>query len=306
MSRGEEDSLRVEDVFAAAKIPLKLRPVSGPKKGFSRKFRISPPGKGPPSLSVWGKRELQEVLGWTEKEREANLESKLKGISCLVLAGGLSYPSWIIERSRRKGPVLFISDLSATTLKKKANPFLSALLAEETTVPGGLLKMYGLGVLVKGDSGVGKSESALELVSRGHRFVSDDVVRIHRTKGGKLVGSAVPLSKDFMEIRGLGIINIRKIFGAKSICSRTRLDLIILLKRWEKGKAYDRLGLKFPGTQKILGVKLPMISIPVAPGRNIAMLMEVACKVFLLKEKGYHAAEDLTGKLDRELSGVKP
>ena len=149
---------------------------------------------------------------------------------------------------------------------------------------------------------MGKSESALELISKGHLFISDDVVQIHKDTEGNLTGLAVPLSRNFMEIRGLGIINIAKIFGKKSIRLESKIELVIMLKKWKEGKAYDRLGLKFPETQKILGVSVPKISIPVAPGRNISTLIEVACKVFLLKEEGYFAVQEISEKLERALS----
>lgn len=174
--------------------------------------------------------------------------------------------------------------------------------AKRITISGGLLKVFRLGVLIRGDSGIGKSESALELIARGHRFISDDVTELRRTKTGKLVGSAPRLSRYFMEIRGLGIINIKEIFGPKSISTQAELNLIISLKRWKKGKEYDRLGLEFPEEDKFLGLKVPQINIPVAPGRNIATLIEVACKVHILREKGYFAPREISKRLNRVLS----
>lgn len=173
---------------------------------------------------------------------------------------------------------------------------------KQITISGGALQIFGLGVLIKGDSGIGKSESALELISRGHRFISDDVTNLRKTKSGKLIGTSPPLSRHFMEIRGLGIINIKEIFGPKAVSQKAELKLIIQLKEWEQGREYDRLGLKFPEDCKILGKKIPQISIPVAPGRNIATLIEVACKVHILREKGYLAPQELARKLNRALS----
>jgi HPr kinase/phosphorylase len=173
-------------------------------------------------------------------------------------------------------------------------------------VPGGLLSMFRLGVLIIGDSGVGKSESALELIARGHRFVTDDVVQVRRAPGGKLIGRAPSISRHFMEIRGLGIINIRQIFGAKSIAPESPIDLVIRLKKWQRKKEFDRLGLRFPEDTPIAGVRVPQMNIPVAPGRNIATLIEVACKVHLLKCRGYDAALDLSTKLDRALARGGP
>jgi HPr kinase/phosphorylase len=178
----------------------------------------------------------------------------------------------------------------------------ASLRAGGTTLPGGLLRIFGVGALIIGDSGIGKSESSLELIARGHKFISDDVVRVRREGPGRLSGEAPPLSRNFMEIRGLGIINIREIFGPRSILPRSRIDLIFRLKKWRHGLELDRLGLKLPEDEIILGEKVPQVLIPVAPGRNIATLIEVACKVYLLGKKGYHAPSEIMKRLDRALS----
>ncbi|MGB7294349.1 MAG: hypothetical protein WBC70_02055 [Candidatus Aminicenantales bacterium] len=169
-------------------------------------------------------------------------------------------------------------------------------------VSGGFLQIFGLGVIITGHSGIGKSESALELISRGHRFISDDVVELTRRRDGGLVGRSPALSRYFMEIRGLGIINIKAIFGSKAVCRQSNLDLVIWLKKWQKGDEYDRLGLEFPADYEILGVKIPQLIVPVAPGRTIALLIEVACKVHLLRKKGYQASREIVKKLDKALN----
>lgn len=173
---------------------------------------------------------------------------------------------------------------------------------DQTTISAGFIRIFGLGTLILGDSGIGKSESALELVSRGHRFVADDVVQIRVGPKGELLGSAPPLSRNFMEIRGLGIINIRAIFGPRAIAREARVDLVIRLKKWRKGYEVDRLGLKSGDDMAILGRKIPQLAIPVAPGRNIATLIEVACKVHLLRQNGYSAPDEIIRRLDRALT----
>jgi len=173
---------------------------------------------------------------------------------------------------------------------------------DQTTISAGFLKIFGLGTLILGDSGIGKSESALELIARGHQFIADDVVQIRLTPGGELVGTAPPLSRNFMEIRGLGIINIRAIFGPKSIGRQARVDLVICLKKWRRGYEVDRLGLKSGDDMTILRRKIPQLAIPVAPGRNIATLIEVACKVHILRKKGYSAPDEIIRRLDRVLT----
>jgi HPr kinase/phosphorylase len=187
-------------------------------------------------------------------------------------------------------------------VKKKTARALDRGWTGGTTLPGGLLRIFGVGALIIGDSGIGKSESSLELIARGHKFISDDVVTVRRDGPGRLSGEAPALSRNFMEIRGLGIINIREIFGPRSILSRSRIDLIIRLKKWRHGLELDRLGLKLPKDEVILGEQVPQVFIPVAPGRNIATLIEVACKVHLLGKKGYHAPSEIMKRLDRALS----
>jgi len=176
----------------------------------------------------------------------------------------------------------------------------------EAVISGGLLRIHGLGVLIIGDSGVGKSESALELVARGHRFISDDVIHVRKDARGRLIGRAPKLSRFFMEIRGLGIIHIRETFGPRSIAPESPIELVIRLKKWQRKKEYDRLGLRFPEDHIILGERVPQLNIPVAPGRNIATLIEVAAKVQQLKRRGFNAAAVLSRNLDRALlSGGK-
>ena len=175
--------------------------------------------------------------------------------------------------------------------------------AREAVISGGLLRIQGMGVLIIGDSGVGKSESALELIARGHRFISDDVVHVRKDARGRLIGRAPKLSRFFMEIRGLGIIHIRETFGPRSIAHESSIELVVRLKRWERRKEYDRLGLRFPEDHIILDERVPQLNIPVAPGRNIATLIEVAARVQQLKRRGYHAAAVLSRNLDRVLAG---
>ena len=174
--------------------------------------------------------------------------------------------------------------------------------AEQTTISAGFLKIFGLGTLILGDSGIGKSESALELISRGHQFIADDVVQIRVTPKGELAGTAPALSRNFMEIRGRGSINIRAIFGARSIAREAKVDLVVRLKKLRRGYEVDRLGLKSGDDLTVLGHKIPQLAIPVAPGRNIATLIEVACKVHILRKKGYSAPDEIIRRLDRVLT----
>ena len=301
MNEGRDHSLQVRHFYQKAKIPLELRPVSG-RTGFLKAIQFSESQRNSPPVEVWGKNEMRKMRRMSRNQKNTFIQDSIRNLPCLILTDGLSYPQEITRKAKEWRIALFTTELSKSKSKAQLRKLFSSFETKQHTLSGGLLQIFGLGVLILGDSGVGKSESALELISRGHLFVSDDIVRVQKNQDGKLIGSAVSLSRNFMEIRGLGIINIKQIYGEKSICPQTRIDLVITLKRWKQGKDYDRLGLKFPENQKILGVDVPKISIPVAPGRNIAALIEVACKVFMLKQKGYHAALEITKKLERVLA----
>ena len=165
-----------------------------------------------------------------------------------------------------------------------------------------LLDVYGLGVLLMGDSGVGKSECALELVARGHRLVSDDVVEIKR-RGDLLIGTGPEVTRYHMELRGLGIINVKDLFGVASVRLTKFVEYVIKLDPWKSGKRYDRLGLDENGFE-ILGITLPYVEMPVGPGRNLSVLIEVAARNHLLKLKGYHPARELARKLGERIQSA--
>ena len=300
----DKDSLiEVKDFFQNTKDLLKVVPVSG-KVGFSRKMPLSSLKKDRLPIRIWGKKDLDGLGSLSSAERKRFLKKKLGDETfCVILSGGLRFFSGVIEEARKKGVPLFETELSQRICREEVKRFVSSLDVQQVKISAGLLQISSLGVLIMGDSGIGKSESTLELISRGYRFICDDVVLIQKKANDKLVGSAPPLTRNFMEIRGLGIINIKEIFGPKSIMRQSRIDLIIRLKKLQKKrKEHDRLGLEFPEDHDILGVNIPLINIPVAPGRNIATLIEVACKVHLLKKKGYLASQDIVKKLDRVLS----
>lgn len=300
MNEGGEFSIQVRHFYQRAKIPMELHPLTG-RVGFSKVIDFSPSKKNSYAVEIWGEKEIQKLKEISGNRRKAFIQDRIQQLPCLILSDGVSFPSDIMKKARQWRIALFITGLSKKKSRSQLKKLFTSLHSPPNLLSGGLLHMFGRGVLIMGDSGVGKSESALELVSRGHLFVCDDIVQVHKNREGMLIGTSASLSRDFMEIRGLGIINIKKIFGEGSICRQTKIDLVIMLKRWKEGKEYDRLGLKFPERQKILEVDIPKISIPVAPGRSIATLIEVACKVFILKQKGYHAAEEITEKLGRAL-----
>jgi HPr kinase/phosphorylase len=293
-----DNYLDVKDFYERAKDLLKLSPAFK-KIDFSRKTG----GKGSISVEVWGKKEIQDFEKLSSKERTDFLRKRFQeSPPCVILADNLSFSPEIEDEAKEERLALFRSTLSQKMCRERMKSFFSHISPDQVIISGELLQISGLGVLIVGDSGLGKSESALELVSRGCRFVCDDAVHIERENNGRLVGTAPPISRNFMEIRGLGIINIKEIFGPKAVLKRSAIDLVIKLEKRQRREEDDRLGLKILKDYKILGVKIPQINIPVAPGRNIAILIEVACKVHTLKEKGYHAPQDIVRKLSRALS----
>ena len=302
MGNGKRPSLRIKDFFQKTEESLRLKPVLG-KTDFERKINPTPFQKKIWPVQVWGKKEISRLKSLSEKRRKSFLEENInENTACVILAEGLSFYPETVAEAKKKGLALFKSRLPRRRCQEQVNRFFISSVLSPTIIPGGLLTIFGLGVLITGDSGIGKSESALELILRGHRLVSDDVTQVRRTTNGKLMGQSPQISRYYMEIRGLGIINIKEILGERSICRKSELDLIINLKAWEEGREYDRLGLKFPKDCTILGQKIPQINIPVAPGRNMATLIEIACKVHILKNKGYFAPLELTKKIKRALS----
>jgi len=304
--KSEKNSpLDVKEFFQRTKDLLRIKPASG-RVGFARELARSSLNKARLPLQIWGKKEINDMSGLSPVERKKKLRKKLKEETfCVILAGGARFFPEVLEEAKRNGLALFLTELSSRRCREAVTDFISSISPDVVKISAGLLRILSLGILIRGDSGIGKSECVLELISRGHRFVCDDVVQVKKDTNGKLMGTAPRLSRNFMEIRGLGIINIKEIFGTRSVLKQSGIDLVIKLSRLKKiqqDKEQDRLGLKFPEDYVVLGVKVPQITIPVAPGRNIATLIEVACKVHVLRRKGYHAPQDIVRRLDRVLS----
>ena len=181
---------------------------------------------------------------------------------------------------------------------------LNLHLAPRITIHGGLIEVYGEGVLILGESGIGKSETAIELVKRGHRFIADDAVEIKRVSAVSLVGNSPELIQYYIELRGIGIIDVRRIFGMGSIKATERIDMVVKLETWVKGKTYDRFGLETEYTD-ILGINIPTTTLPVRPGRNLAVVIEIAAMNNRQKKMGYNTAEEFNKKL-MEVYGGEP
>ena len=237
-------------------------------------------------------------LGRLPPARRAAAIARLMGcrISCLVVTKGLKPPAELLREADRRGIPVLATPLESTPFIKALSAFLEERLALRLHLHSVLLDVFGLGVLIVGESGIGKSECALDLIDRGHRLIADDVVEIKRIGDG-LTGVSPELTRYHMELRGLGVLNIKDLYGVSSVRLSQRIELVVSLERWEAGKEYDRLGLR-DEMFTILGVAVPLVRMPVAPGRNIAILVEVASRNRLLKERGYDAARRFAERVD--------
>ncbi len=248
-------------------------------------------------VQIVGSSEIGYLRKLTPRRRSAILAKLCRcRISCFVLTKGLAPPRELISAAGSAGVPLLTTPLESTTFIQLLSTFLEERLATRLHLHSVLLDVFGLGTLILGDSGIGKSECALELIDRGHRLVADDVAEIKKM-GDTLVGASPDLTRYHMELRGLGVLNIRDLYGVSSISLSKRVGLVIQLERWEEGKEYDRLGLHHE-TYLILGIELPLVRMPVAPGRNLALLVEVAARNQLLREGGYDAAQRFVERVD--------
>ncbi len=283
---------------------LELRCIAG-RKGLSREIKA--PDINRPGLALSGFFEnfaFQRIqligLGESAYLKKLAVENNTDGINtmftfpipCFIFTNNtVPEPLFVKAADAADCPVL-LTDLSSTEFASRLTRVLSGVFAPKTSVHGVLVEVYGIGILLTGDSGVGKSETALELIERGHRLVADDVVEIRCVSGNILMGSgANKVIGHHMEIRGLGIINVTHLFGVRAIRDKKQVQLICNLEEWDSAKVYDRIGTE-EKTDMILGVHVPKLDIPVKPGRNIPIIVETAAMNERLKKMGYHSAQE--------------
>jgi HPr kinase/phosphorylase len=223
-----------------------------------------------------------------------------QGSACVVLTKRLDPPEGLVAASGDAGVPLLRTALSTPVAFAKLGALLDDMLAPRSSRHGVLVDVLGLGVLMEGESGIGKSECALELIRLGHRLVSDDVVDVRRRGGAIVIGTCPPLTRHHMELRGIGLINVRDLFGVTATRTSKRVELVVKLERWDPSREYERLGLD-ETFEDILGVAIASVCMPVAPGRNLAILVEVAVRNHLLRTRGEHAARRLAARLDQAL-----
>ncbi|MDR2073064.1 MAG: HPr(Ser) kinase/phosphatase [Spirochaetaceae bacterium] len=244
-------------------------------------------------IQIFGRGEAEAIAKTAE---DSNFECINKffayRIPCCIFTHGLSPDPGFFQRAEKAGCPLLQTDLDTSEFVIRLTRILSNIFAPKKSIHGVLVEVYGLGILLLGDSGVGKSETALELIERGHRLVADDVVEMHCINGNVLMGEgANKIIGHHMEIRGMGIINITHLFGVRAIRDRKQIQLVVVLEEWDPGKNYDRLGNE-EQYMEFLGVNIPKLEIPVKPGRNIPVIIEVAAMNERLKKMGYNSSRE--------------
>lgn len=247
-------------------------------------------------------------LAYLESLEPVVAESRLsryfaEPLPCIIIGRGLPCPKVLLRYANKAAVPVYTLNVTTSAIAARATLYLADIFAPRETVHGVLMSIYGLGVMITGDSGVGKSECALELLNHGHLLVADDVVDVCRI-GEKLFGESPEMIRDFMELRGVGIIDVKKIYGIGAVMKRKPLDLIVNIEFWVQGKAYDRLGSE-ERSRSILGLSVPMLEVPVQPGRSLATIVEIAARNFSLRSEGYRASEELDRRLRSRYSTPK-
>lgn len=247
---------------------------------------------------VIGKVEMTYLDAMEPEARRKMLETYFSyDLPCVICCRGLNPPQDLLDEARKHNVAVYQTSMVTTKFSFNAINYLNRCLAPRIRRHGVLVDVYGMGVLLTGESGVGKSEAALELVKRGHQLVADDVVDICRISDTELIGECPEMVRHFMEIRGIGIIDIRAMYGVGAVSVSKSIDLVMQMEKWVDGKSYDRLGLN-DDYITILGVKVPCQLMPVRPGRNLAIIIEVAARNLSLKRLGYSAAHELDRRMN--------
>lgn len=256
----------------------------------------------PRRLQVIGKAEMTYLRGLSSEQRRRCFDNLfLYDIPALVLARGLECPEECMASAVEHGRTILRTKEATVDFTSHTIQHLNRVLAPCVTRHGVLLDIHGVGVMITGDSGVGKSEAAIELIMRGHRLVADDAVELRRISN-QLIGTAPEIIRHFIELRGIGVINVRELFGMRAIKLEAQLDLVIHFEPWDNKKIYDRLGIDDHYTE-ILDVRVPIVTIPVRPGRNLASIVEVAAMNTRHRFLGFNAAEELARRVDQRAEG---
>ena len=288
----------IEVVFAASdfdRIQLTVEDISRPGlqiAGYMDHFE-------PMRLQVIGNVEASYLQKLTEQERAVTFDRLLSyKFPAILIARNLPVDPLCLQMAQKHNVTVLRTGEATSTIISSIIAYLRAKLAPRITRHGVLMEVYGEGVLLIGESGIGKSEAAVELLKRGHRLIADDAVEIRKIAENSLVGSAPDLIRNYIELRGIGIINVAKLFGVGAVKAENEINLVVNIVSWDPQQVYDRLGLEDQHIE-LLGAQLPMITIPIKPGRNLAVILEVAAMNNRQKKMGYNAALEFTEQMDR-------
>lgn len=292
------DEFHLEVIYAAsdfASVRITVEDVARPGLQLAGYFGHFEPMR----LQVMGNAEIGYLSKRTEKERAEIYDRLLfHRFPALLFARNFQPDEQCIEAAKKHDVTLLRTGEPTSTVVSSIIAYLRAELAARITRHGVLMEVYGEGVLLIGDSGIGKSEAAVELLKRGHRLIADDAVEIRRISGNTLMGNAPELIRNYIELRGIGIINVAKLFGVGAVKQENEINLIVNIVHWNKQEVYDRLGLE-DQHMELLGVDVPMYTIPITPGRNLAVIVEVAAMNNRQKKMGYNAAAEFTEKVNQ-------
>ncbi|MCP4199492.1 MAG: HPr(Ser) kinase/phosphatase [Proteobacteria bacterium] len=305
--------MEIRTLLSALRVELGLEIIAG-QKGLDRRITaasIQKPGLAlagfvdmfkPGRVQVLGRTEIDYLWSLVPKERTQAIENLLSCVPpAVVVTRGSDIPEQLIGAADTYDVPLLQTGLRSSIFVESLHRYLFNRLARVRSVHGVLVDVFGVGVLMIGKSGIGKSECALELVMRGHRLVADDVIEISKRPPSTIIGSGAELIRHHMEIRGLGIINVRDLFGISAIRELKRIDLVVSLEDWDDEKSYERLGVSIK-THEILSVVLPKVLIPVRPGRSLTAIVEVAARNQLLKSMGHHSAMEFQNRVQEGLN----
>ena len=253
----------------------------------------------PMRLQIMGNVEMSYLARQSEQDRAVIFDRLFSyKFPALVISRGIQPGPLCLSMAKKHNVTVLVSDAPTGAVVTDIITYLKAALAPRVTRHGVLVEVYGEGILLMGDSGIGKSEAAIELLKRGHRLIADDAVEIRKIDNGLLVGTAPELIRNYIELRGIGIINVAKLFGMGAVRTENEINLIVNIVPWNTREVYDRLGLEDHYTE-LLGVKIPQYTIPITPGRNLAMILEVAAMNNRQKKLGYNSAQEFTEQINR-------
>ncbi len=309
-------SLRISELLERKREALSLEVAAG-HPGLERE--IEAPEMSSPGLAlsgytdrfvssrvqVLGETELSYLASLPEERSRAALEFLVhSGVPCLFITKGMTPPPALVEVADEAGVAVIVTGLKTGDFYRRLQPYLEGEFAPRTSLHGSLADVYGVGLLFTGPSGIGKSECVLDLVERGHRLVADDLVLVHRRGADVLIGRGHAAQQHHMEIRGVGIIDVRSLFGIRAVRQQKRIEVVVQLEEWRENEHYDRSGLDTQGVE-ILEVHLPRVVVPLNPGKNITVIAEVVAMNHLLKYSGVETAKDFQRSLLARMRPVR-